>query len=184
MTIQITRISGCSDEGFLSFRALRTQARKQELEAFTAGYSAPALLVVDVIAGAPTGDPEATVRAGDSFKALLDKESSAYRYLNEVGFLVKRPGNPFATFVALGRAANNDLVLALETVSKFHCYFTCEDGRWSVTDQNSTNGTEVNGRALEPGTAQALEDGDRIRLGDEITVVFLTPEALYARARG
>jgi hypothetical protein len=184
LTIQITKIPGCSDEGFLSFRTLRTRAKGQELAAFAAGCPAPALLVVDVTSGAPTGNPEATVRAGESLKPVLNKHTSAYRYLNEVGFLVKRPGNPFSTFVAVGRAANNDLVLALETVSKFHAYFTCDEGRWSLTDQRSTNGTQVNDQALEPSTARPLEDGDRIRFGDEITVVFLTPQALYERARG
>ena len=168
----------------MSFRTLRTRARSQELPAFLASHPAPALLVVEVTSGAPTGDPEATVRAGESLKPLLDTHESAYRYLNEVGFLVKRPGNPFSTFVAVGRATNNDLVLALETVSKFHGYFTCDEGRWLLTDQRSTNGTQVNGRALEPSTAHPLEDGDRIRFGDEITAVFLTPQTLYERARG
>jgi len=168
----------------MSFRTLRTRAKDQELPAFVAGCPAPALLVVNVTSGAPTGDPEATVRAGESLKPLLDKDKSAYRYLDEVGFLVKRPGNPFSTFVAVGRADNNDLVLALETVSKFHGYFTCDEGRWLLTDQRSTNGTQVNGQSLEPSTARPLENGDRICFGDEITVVFLTPQALYERTRG
>ena len=103
----------------------------------------------------------------------------ALRYLEQVAFLTKRPGNPFPSFISVGRASNNDIVMAVDTISKLHGYFTIEDGVWQLTDYDSTNGTRLNGELIEPNKATPLADMDRLQFGKEITAVFMTPESLY-----
>lgn len=48
------------------------------------------------------------------------------------------------------------------------------DGGWSVTDQNSTNGTTVNGAAdpIEPHRPVDLADGDRVHVGAWTTITL------------
>ncbi len=51
-------------------------------------------------------------------------------------------------------------------VSRRHARIIFHDGKYSVEDLGSTNGTFVNrGRRLIPGTAQNLNDGDEIIVG-------------------
>jgi hypothetical protein len=105
------------------------------------------------------------------------------RYLDRVAFLAKRPGNPFPHFVSLGRSANNDVVVALDSVSKLHGYFTHGAEGWAFTDHGSTNGSILNGRAVERMQRTSLADGDRLKIGAGVTLRFLVPESLYYLAR-
>ena len=57
-------------------------------------------------------------------------------------------GRPFN----IGTNEDNDLLLDDEFVSSFHCRITCQDGRWTLVDLASTNGTLVNG--LRVGEAE------------------------------
>lgn len=179
VTIQNLTIPGTDEKGFLSLTALREEAQRREAVDFERRYPAPALHVVDV------GEGEAREKedSGVQLLTMLNKGTSALRYLDQVGFLVKRPGNPFPNFVSVGRAANNDLVIGVETISKLHAYFTYENGAWNLTDYRSTNGTRLNGAPVEPGQATPVRDGDRLLIGKEVTAVFMTPRALHARAR-
>ena len=53
-------------------------------------------------------------------------------------------------------------------VSREHCIIERElSGENYILDNNSTNGTYVNGMKLEAGRAQLLTDGTKVRLGDE-----------------
>ena len=186
MSIQTLAVPGASKEGFLSRVALAAQARAQTADVFTKVYAFPALHVIDITVGDPKspGERDATVRAGPQLLTMLKGGANAFRYLHEIGFLVKRPGNPFPQFISVGRAANNDLVFAVDSVSKFHGYFTAVDGRWALTDFRSTNGTEVNGRRVEPNVATPVKDGDRIRFGEHVCSEFLEPASLYKKLRG
>ena len=185
MSIQTLAVSGASKEGFLSRDALSARARAQTADVFTKVYAFPALYVVDILVGAPTspGERDATVRAGPQLLTMLKGGANAFRYLQQIGFLVKRPGNPFPQFISVGRAANNDLVFAVDSVSKFHGYFTTDDGQWALTDFRSTNGIELNGKKVEPTVATPVKDGDRIRFGEHVCTVFLEPPSLYAKLR-
>jgi hypothetical protein len=182
--IRTEAIPGCDAEGFIQFHTLRKQAEEESVDVFVERYDVPSLYVIDV-GKVSEGDPDATVEPGGiQLLTMMDKGKSAFRYLDQVGFLVKRPTNPFPNFVSVGRSANNDLVIGVETVSKLHAYFTHEGGVWRVTDHRSTNGTQLNGKAVPPETPEPVKDGDRIQVGKEISVVFLEPRSLYARARG
>ena len=186
MSIQTLAVPGASKEGFLSRNVLGAQARAQTADVFTKVYAFPALHVVDIMVGAPKspGERDATVRAAPQLLTMLKGGANAFRYLHEIGFLVKRPGNPFPQFISVGRAANNDLVFAVDSVSKFHGYFTADNGQWALTDFRSTNGIEVNGKKVEPNVATPLKDGDRIRFGEHVCSEFLEPASLYKKLRG
>ena len=68
----------------------------------------------------------------------------------------------------IGRSQRNHLVLSDTIVSGLHARLRFAQGAWFIQDQNSSNGTYVNGRKV---TAQRLNDGDQIRLG-ESTFIF------------
>jgi len=186
LSIQTLTVPGASKEGFLSREALGAQARAQDAAVFAKVYAYPALYVVDIAVGGPQakGAADETVPAGPQLVTMIQKGANALRYLYEIGFLVKRPGNPFPQFVSVGRAANNDLVFAVDSVSKFHGYFTVDAGQWAITDFRSTNGTELNGKRLEPNVATPVKSGDRIRFGEHVSAEFLDPASLHGKLRG
>jgi pilus assembly protein CpaF len=69
--------------------------------------------------------------------------------------------------VSIGRVQGNDLVLPKGNVSKRHCRIEwAPDGRFFVSDQNSTNGTYLNRRRIAQATL--VRQGDRIYLGDYV----------------
>ena len=59
-----------------------------------------------------------------------------------------------------------DYVLLKDTVSRFHIRLDENNGRYTVTDLNSTNGTRVRGRLLEANETTQLEPGDQIFMAD------------------
>ncbi len=86
-----------------------------------------------------------------------------------------------ANMICVGRAANNDIVLASNTVSKLHTYFLAsEDGEsYEIVDANSTNGTVVNNRRLIAHKNQPLVNRDQIQFGPSIHMIYLTPKGFY-----
>lgn len=52
-------------------------------------------------------------------------------------------------------------------VSRVHAKISLQDGRYTIEDLGSTNGTYVNGRKVISGNVVRLTDGDEIRLADE-----------------
>jgi pSer/pThr/pTyr-binding forkhead associated (FHA) protein len=81
---------------------------------------------------------------------------------------------PAGTSVLLGRDPAESLVAAAfdgcDNVSRRHALITVDDGgHASIRDENSTNGTYVNGDRLMPGIDVRLVDGDTIRLAADVT---------------
>ena len=66
--------------------------------------------------------------------------------------------------LSVGRVQGNDLLLPKGNVSKQHAKLFYRDGRFIVTDLNSTNGTYVNRRRIQQATV--INEGDRIYIGD------------------
>ncbi len=52
------------------------------------------------------------------------------------------------------------------SVSRVHCSLSLEDNLFKLTDTNSSAGTRLNGRKIQPGAPVILADGDEIVLGD------------------
>jgi pilus assembly protein CpaF len=68
------------------------------------------------------------------------------------------------TEISVGRVQGNELMLPKGNVSKRHARLLYRDGRFIVTDLNSTNGTYVNRRRITQATI--VREGDRIYIGD------------------
>jgi len=69
-----------------------------------------------------------------------------------------------AAELTIGRVQGNDLVLPKGNVSKRHARILYREGRFIVTDLNSTNGTYVNRRRITQATI--IRDGDKVHVGD------------------
>ena len=68
----------------------------------------------------------------------------------------------------IGREAECDIPVPIDTVSRRHCRLLQRGGSVFVTDLASTNGTAVNDHLLPPNEELALRSGDRIRVGSAI----------------
>jgi pSer/pThr/pTyr-binding forkhead associated (FHA) protein len=62
----------------------------------------------------------------------------------------------------LGRHSGADVRLPLPDVSRRHCQFVCDDGRWLVIDLDSLNGVTVNGELVRQAE---LHDRDVMQIG-------------------
>lgn len=70
-----------------------------------------------------------------------------------------------ATETTIGRGDRVNLRLADEEISKRHCTLRCDAGRCHLVDEESLNGTIVNGRTLRPGVTHQLRHLDEIQVG-------------------
>jgi pSer/pThr/pTyr-binding forkhead associated (FHA) protein len=72
--------------------------------------------------------------------------------------------------VRIGRALDNDLVIADSRVSRYHAQVVPDGGGTLVRDLGSTNGTAVAGRVV---AEDRLADGDTVSLGGYLITVRL-----------
>lgn len=82
--------------------------------------------------------------------------------------------------VTIGREEGNALRLNDERVSRYHAKIQTEDGDVILTDLDSTNGTRVNGAAVQ---IRRLRAGDQIAIGRTM-LLFGTLEEIEARRSG
>ena len=71
----------------------------------------------------------------------------------------------------VGRDPNSDIVIKDIEVSKIHLAITRKGNTFQSEDQNSTNGTFLNGKKLRKPTA--IKNGDLISLGKNIVLEFV-----------
>ncbi len=74
--------------------------------------------------------------------------------------------------MTIGRDSNSHLSIPDRLLSRRHCTVEAVDGRYTLRDLGSSNGTYVNGM---PVRERVLEHGDRIRAGDSV-LLFLSAE--------
>ncbi len=107
---------------------------------------------------------------GDDHEArrLLDQRTSAV--LRGAKLELKVDGEPVSLMAALplviGR--EGDLVLRGAGVSRRHCELSQAEGGYVIRDLESRSGTRLDG--LRIGAAMALRDGQRVELGDDLTL--------------
>lgn len=78
----------------------------------------------------------------------------------------------FADRISIGRAANKDIVLRHESVSKFHGWFEVDDAMGLyVVDAGSTNHTVVRNKQLIARAREPVPTGTSIRFGSIDTMV-------------
>ena len=170
------------EHGFVAFDLIKERAAQQTRDRFIEEYPAPALMVLFGGAGSAHGDALDVRDSGIQLLTVSIKSTAILRYLGKLAFIAKRPGNPYAHLISVGRSASNDITLAVDSVSKVHGYFVRDGGGWCFTDHGSTNGTTLNGNELSTGEKYRLFDGSVLKLGVEALVEYLSPDALYDRA--
>ena len=82
--------------------------------------------------------------------------------------------------VTIGREEGNGLRLNDERVSRYHAKIQTEDADIILTDLDSTNGTRVNGAAIQ---IRRLRPGDQVSIGRSM-LLFGTMEEIAARRAG
>ena len=109
------------------------------------------------------------------FDAVLDVRSGPTRRGERIflGGVVELP---------IGKLPTSKIALPGQRVSRLHCKLARVDfgpSKWSISDNQSTNGLFVNGRRVE---FKELEDGDVIRVGEYELVYGHVEEARVAAA--
>jgi pilus assembly protein CpaF len=108
------------------------------------------------------------VRYRQSFSLVISPTSTARAPVFAVVIHEKGGSERRETFetaeLTVGRVQGNELMLPKGNVSKRHARLLYRDGRFIVTDLNSTNGTYVNRRRITQATI--VREGDRIYVGD------------------
>ena len=142
----------------------------------------------DPIAGHAPRPDESAVDGGNGRRAdvAVDGDDPFEHSNDTMVFTVPRPAPPRArlmvttpdlppravdlggTELTIGRASDNDLVLADGRVSRHHARITARRGTFVYRDLGSTNGSRVNAVTV---SELVLGAGDRIELGDSVIVV-------------
>jgi len=78
---------------------------------------------------------------------------------------------------SIGRGNDCTVTLIDPLASRVHAKIVKENGRWVLTDDDSRNGTQVNGQKVEQAT---LDDGHTIRIGRSEFVFRLSDEPATA----
>jgi pSer/pThr/pTyr-binding forkhead associated (FHA) protein len=113
-----------------------------------------------------------------------DEQSSLDYYLDPEALVVlvsKTTRNAFTHMVTIGRASDNDIVVADKTLSKVHGWFlppsqaSGDKESWCYVDNNSTNGTKINKHQILPQRPAHLNYGDEFVMGD-LRLLFLSKE--------
>ena len=78
---------------------------------------------------------------------------------------------PAGERTTIGRSPDCDIFLDDVTVSRRHAILTEADGRFTIEDQGSLNGTFLNRSRIE--SAEPLEDGDELQIG-KYRLIFLS----------
>ena len=79
---------------------------------------------------------------------------------------LRAPLEPQMGIVRLGRASDNDVVIANQRVSRYHAQLRWIESSWLVYDLDSTNGTWVDGQRVFPSQPRVFGSGAELRLGD------------------
>ena len=119
----------------------------------------------------------------DATQVIHTEPAAAPRKLNEFLLLIHTGTGPTGDAVGkeigrrydldkdailIGRGADNDIVLDLDTVSRRHARIDRRDGRTMLTDLQSTNGTYIDERRVAPYVPQELPRPARVIIGRAI----------------
>jgi pSer/pThr/pTyr-binding forkhead associated (FHA) protein len=104
---------------------------------------------------------------------LLDQLSNIPK--DRAGLMVIKGPNPGEKFfiskpvLTIGRNRDSDILLDDITVSRNHAVIEKTDGQFKLKDQESLNGTYLNGEIVENSV---LSTGDRIQIGKYLFLFF------------
>ncbi len=96
--------------------------------------------------------------------------------------VAKSEHNPFSASIFVGRTKTNDLMLRHESVSKSHAFFQQDETGWTLTDNDSSNKTFLDGVPLAPNKPARLPLACNIVFGSYVSY-FLAPAELFRFCR-
>ena len=73
--------------------------------------------------------------------------------------------------IAIGRESDNDIVIDSKLASRHHCIIQKIRDAYFLKDENSTNGTYVNGRRIPSDKYVRLNVGDKVTVGSSNIVM-------------
>ncbi|MBV9615905.1 MAG: FHA domain-containing protein [Ktedonobacteraceae bacterium] len=80
--------------------------------------------------------------------------------------------------ITIGRAPNSDILLSKDKLtSRRHATVHHENGRYTIRDERSANGTFVNGQQIEELVSVELHDGDHVGIGEH-ELIFQTASSV------
>jgi pSer/pThr/pTyr-binding forkhead associated (FHA) protein len=150
-------------------------------EAFVEQYKFPFLVQQPEKAGAKKDDKfefQTIQLTADELEAstssMLPRDQPVFR-------LVKRGTNAFEGMINVGRAANNDVVLDIHAISKFHAYLSMDTstGHCYLTDADSTNGSFINRNKLTPHNRYVVDNTDIVSFAGTVELKFYTAEGFW-----
>ncbi|MBK7076232.1 MAG: FHA domain-containing protein [Myxococcales bacterium] len=149
------------------------------------GYVLHRPILVDVTPSAD-GDADNTIERTLTMQMPVSGEPQLAAELAGCAFMLVGPNTLHGAAdapVTIGRSRRCDLRIDNESVSKVHGSISYDEARgYVVVDENSRNGTRVNGQTLAPGAAAAVYAGAQVAFGDA-TFVFIDPPTLRKLAR-
>ena len=145
------------------------------------GYTLYKPILIEVEPGSRVA-PDATIDRTMTLRKPLDWAEQYGREYAGHAFLVLGPNTLSAgleTPVTIGRSRRCDVRVENDSVSKVHgsVVFDRTSGEYYIVDENSRNGTCINGDALKPGVPAAVWSGAYVSFGDAV-FVFIDPPTL------
>jgi len=147
---------------------LAAQVRGQTVAEFASKYRCPFLLVQISVAEEQAG-----------FMTIAQDEPNLPEYIEGMAPIEKRAGANAFSYISVGRASNNDIVILSAQISKCHVVFEDREGQLTVTDMGSKNGTVVNGKKLTRMEKVDVRSGDMIVLAGSVTARILDANTAY-----
>jgi pSer/pThr/pTyr-binding forkhead associated (FHA) protein len=145
---------------------LRQQALERPRADFMAEFNSPALVFDPFSEAVETNFQTVAMVAGPLGRPVVAQ-------------VKKRAGaNSFTTMITLGRAANNDIEVPVDSISKFHGYFLEESGTLSWVDAGSANGSSVDGTPVHAKEKSPLQSGVRLSFG-QVEATLYDSKGLY-----
>ncbi len=140
-------------------------AHALELEAFTEKYGSLFFTCADSETLNPQAGPQVTTRLSrDLMRAVIEGAPSPQTLVLPIR---RKPESAFR-FISVGRTANCDIAINDESISKLHAIIREDDGRFTIEDANSANGTWVDTDAAPVRSARPplpLRGGVEVRFG-------------------
>jgi Ca-activated chloride channel family protein len=127
-------------------------------------YDTPGSAPVDVppVSSASPAVPPSTPKAADG-PAFVNKTGPTPRHARWQGKTFNLQGD----LIRIGRSNENDIVLPIKGVSRFHAELHRRSGQLVLIDKGSTNGTLCNGQTLSSGGQVLVVVGDVAQFCDE-----------------
>jgi pSer/pThr/pTyr-binding forkhead associated (FHA) protein len=151
-----------------------------------AGYHLHKPILIEIEPGS-RNSPEVTIDRTMTLKQPLDWVEEYGKELANNSFILLGPNTLQAGLdapVTIGRSRRCDVRVENDSVSKVHgsVVFDASAGEYFLIDENSRNGTRINGEPLTPGTPTAVWSGAHVSFGDAV-FVFLDPPTLRKLAK-